>query len=37
MQHLKRRHKRLKEDLHILSTSPRHKTKRSQAKKNEEK
>jgi hypothetical protein len=33
MQHLKRRHKRLLDDLQILSTSPSHKTKRVQEKK----
>jgi hypothetical protein len=36
MQHLKRRLRRLIEDLQILNTSPRHKTKRAQAKKVEE-
>jgi hypothetical protein len=36
MQHLKRRHKRLLEDSQILSTSPRHKIKRSQEKKVED-
>jgi hypothetical protein len=30
MQYLKIRHKRLLEDLQILNTSPRHKTKRAQ-------
>ena len=36
LQHLKRRHKRLTKDIQILSTSPRHKTKRAQEKKLEE-
>jgi hypothetical protein len=36
MQHLKRRHKRLLEDIQILSISPRHKTKRAQEKKIED-
>jgi hypothetical protein len=36
MKHLKRRFKRLTEDLQILSTSPRLKTKRAQAKKIED-
>jgi hypothetical protein len=36
MQQLKRSHKRLLEDLQILGTSPRHKTKRAQEKKLED-